>query len=722
MARGEGDRLMLIRGIELKNFKRFQDFKREFEPGINVVKGKRNEIGKSTLLEGIIAALFYKPKDDNEEIRSNISWQLRSEGKYETSLLLEDEGKQYQLDKNFSDGTISLLDLDTGEKYEKQERVSRELKRMLGTVDSKRYLSTACIRQDQVSEISSGRKILGESLEQIITGEESALASNVMDRLDKRIAEMRKGEGGMAKSPGPLREFSDKIKALDKDIEQIRDKASTVEETRVQMREASERLEQVVRRRDELTGLLEKNTERMELEGKIKELEEEYEKADRLLDDIEELLEEKARAETELSSFGEFATIGEQIEEDAEKLKYISRNVERLNQDIEKRKKDIARTGHGLMGNRLLLGALAVLLTAGGVLAWINLASTLRIALGVILPALAILSAIRCAVVWERVAEFGKRIGDMYQKKDTDKGEERKILDKFACESADEFWRNKEAFDKNLSSKRLCEEKLSIKLGERNMDEIKTERNRLKRDLEDEREKLTPDLVHTAISPEKYHQYTKELRELEEQTKRLENEETKCNIRLESGDYRNAAETLSSMEENRAYLEDKLGEARRKLRIYEITRNLISQARDETIASSADRLAEEVQKNFAIFTDGKYDDVRIEDKRTLTFSVYSKEKGGYIAPEKYDNKPYREELSKGAIDEFYLACRLALVKLIYGDRKPPLILDDPFVNFDEARLARTLNFCRDMSRDYQFILFTLSDRYDSMVDKPIVLE
>ncbi len=712
---------MLIRGIELKNFKRFGDFKREFEPGINVVKGSRNEIGKSTLLEGIIAALFYKPRDDNEKIRSNISWQLRGEGKYETSLLLEDDGKRYRLDKNFSDGTISLLNLDAAERYEKQESVSREIKQMLGTDSDVRYLSTACIRQDQVSEISSGRKILGESLEEVITGEESALASDVMDMLDKRIKNMRVGESGMAKNPGPLRDLSDQIKALDKDVEEVKNKAGTVEETRAKLRETSERIGEVTRRRDELMGLLKKNDERIALEKRIAELENEHEKAAGLLDDIEQSLEEKMRAETQLSSLEEFAR-GEQVEEDAEKLSYVNRDIDELNRDVGKRKEDIARTRHGLMGSRLLLGALAVLLAVGGVLALLNLASTLGIVSGSVLLALALLSAGRCIVVWTRVSDFGQRMGDMYQKMDIEKGEERKILDKFACESVGEFWRKKEVFDRNLETKRLSEEKLSVKLGERNVDEIKTGRKRLKRDLEDEREKLTSDLINTAISPEEYHRYTEELRELGEEARRLEDEETKCNIRLESGDYRNAAESLSSMEERRAYLEGKLGGVRMKVRMYEAARDLISQARDETIASSADRLAEEIQKNFVIFTDGKYDDVKIEDKRTLSFSVFSREKGERIAPEKDVSKPYREELSKGAIDEFYLACRLALVKLIYGDKKPPLILDDPFVNFDDVRLGRTLNFCREMSRDYQVILFTLSDRYDSIADRLIVLE
>ncbi|GAI62027.1 unnamed protein product, partial [marine sediment metagenome] len=77
-------------------------------------------------------------------------------------------------------------------------------------------------------------------------------------------------------------------------------------------------------------------------------------------------------------------------------------------------------------------------------------------------------------------------------------------------------------------------------------------------------------------------------------------------------------------------------------------------------------------KYFAIFTNGKYDQVKIGNGNS-EFLVYSKEKGDWVKP---------EELSGGVIDEFYLAYRLALVKLIFGNKNPPLLLDDPFGNFD----------------------------------------
>ncbi len=74
----------------------------------------------------------------------------------------------------------------------------------------------------------------------------------------------------------------------------------------------------------------------------------------------------------------------------------------------------------------------------------------------------------------------------------------------------------------------------------------------------------------------------------------------------------------------------------------------------------------------------------------MEFWLYSDEKRDWAKP---------EELSGGVIDEFYLAFRLALAELIFGDKKPPLMLDDPFVNFDSVRLAKTLSILKKLASD-----------------------
>src|SRR4030042_143692 len=98
---------MRLRRIGLKNFKRFVDFQAQFTPGINVVKGPLNETGKSTLLEGIIVALFRNPKSTAKELEGYSSW--GSSRQFRTSLEFEEKGNRYLLEKDFDKGTIRLI-------------------------------------------------------------------------------------------------------------------------------------------------------------------------------------------------------------------------------------------------------------------------------------------------------------------------------------------------------------------------------------------------------------------------------------------------------------------------------------------------------------------------------------------------------------------------------------------------------------------------------------
>ena len=98
---------MRLKKIELKNFKRLVDFQAQFSPGINVVKGPLNEIGKSTLLDGIIVALFHNPKSTSKELKDYVSWGATKQ--FRTSLEFEDKGNRYLLEKDFDKGTARLI-------------------------------------------------------------------------------------------------------------------------------------------------------------------------------------------------------------------------------------------------------------------------------------------------------------------------------------------------------------------------------------------------------------------------------------------------------------------------------------------------------------------------------------------------------------------------------------------------------------------------------------
>ncbi|MCI0404684.1 MAG: AAA family ATPase, partial [candidate division Zixibacteria bacterium] len=80
---------MKIERCEIKRFGKLKNFKAEFAPGLNLVKGA-NEAGKSTLVEALGAGLFGDPQDVGREVKEKTSW--GSDKKFELVLELEDGG------------------------------------------------------------------------------------------------------------------------------------------------------------------------------------------------------------------------------------------------------------------------------------------------------------------------------------------------------------------------------------------------------------------------------------------------------------------------------------------------------------------------------------------------------------------------------------------------------------------------------------------------------
>ena len=99
-------------------------------------------------------------------------------------------------------------------------------------------------------------------------------------------------------------------------------------------------------------------------------------------------------------------------------------------------------------------------------------------------------------------------------------------------------------------------------------------------------------------------------------------------------------------------------------------------------------------------TDGKYTSVSLA--RDLEASAT--ESGGLL-PRK------ALALSKGTVDQLYLAVRLAVCQLCLPQQEPaPLVLDDALVAFDDVRMAKALDCLAQLGRQQQILLFTCQSR------------
>ncbi len=126
----------------------------------------------------------------------------------------------------------------------------------------------------------------------------------------------------------------------------------------------------------------------------------------------------------------------------------------------------------------------------------------------------------------------------------------------------------------------------------------------------------------------------------------------------------------------------------------------MAEADSELQSRFSPALSHRAAEHFHFLTDGRYD--AIEVARDLTARA---QPSGDAVSRRADS------LSAGAVDQLYLALRLAVCELALPAEEPcPMILDDALVNFDEQRLARALERIRTIAGQRQVLLFSCHER------------
>ncbi len=68
-----------------------------------------------------------------------------------------------------------------------------------------------------------------------------------------------------------------------------------------------------------------------------------------------------------------------------------------------------------------------------------------------------------------------------------------------------------------------------------------------------------------------------------------------------------------------------------------------------------------------------------------------------------------EYFSQGYRNLFEICKRFALIEVLFSKEKPFIILDDPFSNLDQKKIARSIEVLNELSKEYQIIYFTCHD-------------
>jgi DNA repair exonuclease SbcCD ATPase subunit len=172
------------------------------------------------------------------------------------------------------------------------------------------------------------------------------------------------------------------------------------------------------------------------------------------------------------------------------------------------------------------------------------------------------------------------------------------------------------------------------------------------------------------------------------------------------------AEEVAGHAEKAELWAEQLAALQRRARVYDTTLKALEAAERATIRTATRYLEQRMVLDIERVTAGRYRRVQVNDE-DLGIRVFAPERDDWVDV---------SSLSQGTLDLVYLAARIGLVRLVTGDRRPPLVLDDPFVTLDDARAERALALLKEISADFQVIYLTTSDRYDATADAVCVLE
>ncbi len=149
---------------------------------------------------------------------------------------------------------------------------------------------------------------------------------------------------------------------------------------------------------------------------------------------------------------------------------------------------------------------------------------------------------------------------------------------------------------------------------------------------------------------------------------------------------------IAAAEEDYSASKARLDELNHKYDILLKTEAYLKKARDSFAEKYMSPIRLAYDKYYSLLSDDEKE-YELDSNLNITFREYGKNRETGF-------------LSEGYKDLVGLCRRMAMIEAMYGDEKPFVILDDPFVNLDDARIEGAKAFLNSIGENFQIIYFT----------------
>ena len=710
---------MRIRRLQLKEVRRYRELDIDLASGLTVVRGP-NEAGKTTIQRAIELAITRRVTSAAGDLESLRPWDAPPEARSVVTIEFEQDEedglKTGTLEKTFagSRGTVSL-DYD-GQSITDPALADQVIAELTGIPTEGFFRATASIRHQELDDVTRDEASLRDRLQASISGADRG-TSRARKKLDKALYDLTtKGE----KNPGRL-----------KVAEQAVGKAQTA----VEQGEAA--LAQLAADRDLLAGAHDRRAETEAILAERRSMLDKARQAERLIADRTAAQERYERYRQAVEVTAELDQLAS-THPSANPLPVIRAGVERLRAlDVRARELRAALAGEVNVKFevapepttwRSVSRISVAMIIIGLLIAIVSVAANvLKLATLGVIP----------AVVGGIIAGIGLILGGVAvgQRRSYSMGEQLRDVE------IDRRLRGRSEMEAELAQ---CDADIARRLGSLGLEDLPTAETMLAAEeahvaqidrLTAQRDGLVgkePPGTLTAVrdaaaleiaqktsaiealgpiakEPRARERLEVEVREQESALERSRDDEANARARVEANSV--DAEQVAGQAERLAMWREQYATLERRQRVYAGTLAAIDRAEQATMKTATRYLEKRMVGDLAMVTDGRYRYVRVDDK-TLDIEVRAPEKRDWVKV---------SALSQGTMDLVYLTARLGLVRLVTGDRRPPLILDDPFVTLDDERATRALELLRAIASDFQVIYLTTSDRYDKVAAEVVEL-
>ena len=266
-----------------------------------------------------------------------------------------------------------------------------------------------------------------------------------------------------------------------------------------------------------------------------------------------------------------------------------------------------------------------------------------------------------------------------------------------------EFEKNKE-YNKNIE-KKLYEIKAQLDILEKSQNnqiaEAENIKNKTIKDIEIKKASLKTEYLNKIDSSSlNYFFNSDNLQNQINENNRIINEKD-IEIHKLCLDKQNILPMLDELAENEEKVsanKELYGELVKKNDAIDMAKEIIECAYKKMKSDITPRFTEKLSENVVLITNKKYKRIILNEEEGILVELNS---GEYKKA---------DMLSKGTIEQIYLAFRLAIIEDISNENMP-IMLDEVFAYFDEQRLKETLkNLEENYAKKHQIILFTCTKR------------